>query len=497
MSRLWIGALSCLVVLTGCGATPSAPRPSAPASPTVAVTSVTPSAPASPTTGVASDPPVTHSMPAADGGPMLWPTVVPLPTSGDTEQVYGFVDAHGKLVIPERYDGYAYCVDAHGRAALLIATRPGHRAELYDLSGRLIRRAPTAAARCGGAGHIIFEKVIDAEAGSYNDGLIRVADGAVVVQIVKDRHLLQVDSHTVNVSDPSGEYLLDLVSRRRTPHAGWLAESSLGDDPSLLVASSGRKRPHGDPGRAGVLDRSGRWLIEPKYGDVSGFTDGHAVVSIGDRYGLLDARTHKVGELWDQLDTVYRSDGLTTLTLGYVVTRGDQQALLGTDLRPIVALGAVTVQCDWHADGLCSVVAADGKSSLVELPSGATKPMPDGYSQVMTPTLFSDRVPGEDGAARRLFSSVGGTTIDLPALAACESVSGQWASCTTLTGLSQTMIFDSAGRRMSLADISAVAQPSSEHAPTYYWVTAGPYRGFVDANGTWRYRDSRYTRLED
>jgi hypothetical protein len=58
-------------------------------------------------------------MPASDGKPMLWP--VPLPVRVDSNStdpitLYGFLDVHGRLVLPQRYSSYLYCPDASDRA---------------------------------------------------------------------------------------------------------------------------------------------------------------------------------------------------------------------------------------------------------------------------------------------------------------------------------------------------------------------------------------------
>jgi len=42
-----------------------------------------------------------------------------------------------------------------------------------------------------------------------------------------------------------------------------------------------------------------------------------------------------------------------------------------------------------------------------------------------------------------------------------------------------------------------VADPAPGAEGAYYWVTAGRYQGFVDAEGAWRYQESRFTQLED
>ena len=137
--------LASILFLVGCTA------PTVTVVPTPTNSSVAPSASdsAPPTASVLA------SMPAADGRPMLWPARLVLESTldfgGSPDVRYGFVDVHGKLVVPQRYEGYVYCPDATGRTAFLIASLAGRRAEVFDLNGKLLTRTPTATAEGGGA----------------------------------------------------------------------------------------------------------------------------------------------------------------------------------------------------------------------------------------------------------------------------------------------------------------------------------------------------------
>ena len=56
---------------------------------------------------------------------------------------------------------------------------------------------------------------------------------------------------------------------------------------------------------------------------------------------------------------------------------------------------------------------------------------------------------------------------------------------------------DARGRRTAFATIEPVLDPAGSASAAYYWVVAGQYQGFIDDSGNWRYRESRYTRVEE
>jgi len=59
------------------------------------------------------------------------------------------------------------------------------------------------------------------------------------------------------------------------------------------------------------------------------------------------------------------------------------------------------------------------------------------------------------------------------------------------------IVLDRQGRRTAFASADALYDPVPGAPVAYYQVSAGRYRGVVDQDGNWRYRQSSYTRLED
>ena len=106
---------------------------------------------------------------------------------------YGFVDASGALVVPPRYESYDYCFDGLGRVNAVIVTTAGRRAEVLDLTGTVLRRLPTAAARCGPTGTAVFTLEVEPEGGDWRDGLIDLGTGRVLVALARQRHVDVVD----------------------------------------------------------------------------------------------------------------------------------------------------------------------------------------------------------------------------------------------------------------------------------------------------------------
>jgi hypothetical protein len=79
----------------------------------------------------------------------------------------------------------------------------------------------------------------------------------------------------------------------------------------------------------------------------------------------------------------------------------------------------------------------------------------------------------------------------------CGSVAGTWLVCTPQAEAAPPLVLDSQGRQTRFREVTPVYDPVSGGDADYYWVVAGRYRGFVDATGAWRYRESRYNELED
>ena len=511
--RALISGLLCLL-LAGCGqaTTPSAvgttestpgmtaAAPTAPSStgPSTSATGTAAPASAVPTPKLPTVTPPDYTgaqpLPASDDKPMLWPLSIAVHVdaySSDPVALYGFLDVHGKLVLPQRYSSYLYCPDASGRVAFLIAQEAGARAEVYDLTGRLLRRAPTPDVSCAGPGQIVFTHWIERELNQHSDGLLDLATGRVVVALAKNRHIDAVDDHTVNVSDPSGEYFLDLTTKQRTPHAGYLVEgNTLEKDAPGIPARLKR-----GGGLIGFVSRSGSWVLKPRYEDTYGFSEGIALVQVGDdSYTFLDASLREVGGTWAEVDVVSRSDAMGWTTTGYHVSRGLEEALLDPHLKPIVPTGGTTIDCGSRADGSCSVKPAGSTTSLVVPPSVTLTPLPSGYEAVLSSTFAADAA-GQD--TTRVLALASGASADLGGRTSCRAAGTAWVVCEPPTETMAPLVLDQQGRRTTFATAEAVLDPVRGAPAAYFEVTGAGYRGIVDATGAWRYRMSLYTRLED
>jgi hypothetical protein len=437
-------------------------------------------------------------MPASDGGPMLWPTFAVVKVwdewNLDTNR-YGFVDVTGALVVPARYEGYSYCRNQAGRVSFVIAASAGRKADVLDLTGKVIAHAPTDSAVCGPAGSIVFIRWFDAELGHHEDGIMDVATGRILLPLVRGRHVQVLgDQVLVNVSEPGGEYFYNPRTGQRTPHPGWLTdtEADLETEAPALPASTKK-----DGGRIGFLDLSGRWVAKADFVEASAFSGGHAVVKLGEnRFTFLDARMRRAGGEWASIAAVAVHPSERVVG-GYVVQGVAGQALLGADLRVISAPGAGTIDCGWQAHGACSVLGTDGRSSLVVLPEGTATAIPEGYSQALSSTFVADKVAADNDAAKRILALASGGVAQLEAQSSCRGVGTAWAACDAPGAMLPPVVIDSQGRRTAFATIEAASDPAQSGLAAYYWAVAGRYQGFVDESGNWRYRESRYTRVED
>jgi hypothetical protein len=435
-------------------------------------------------------------MSASDGGAMLW--AAPLELAGDngsgvTFTHYGFVDATGKLVVPQRYDGYRYCTDRSGRTAFVIASLGEQKNDIYDLSGNLLMQSPTPDTLCGGVDRVIIRHVIDAENGKVDEGLLNVVTRKVEVPIARNRHLTVVNPVTVNVSDPSGEYFYELLNHARIPHPGFLDDQvTIGDDSPLLVTDRRRDLTTKDV-KVGAIDLTGTWLLKPSLAEATAFHNGFSVIPSGEQRTFMNTSMKALGGTWDEIEEVSSDPG--NVVVGYLVTRGAEHGLLGLELSTIISPGLADLSCA-NDTGVCAVTES-GATSMVQLPSSEAKPLPQGFTRVLSPAFFADAAPGDGQYSQRIYLAGSGSVVTLSASSECEAVANIWVACVPAVGMAAPVVLNAAGQVTAFASIAAVADPVPEAGTAYYWATSGGIEGFVDGDGTWRYQQSRYTQLED
>jgi hypothetical protein len=86
---------------------------------------------------------------------------------------------------------------------------------------------------------------------------------------------------------------------------------------------------------------------------------------------------------------------------------------------------------------------------------------------------------------------------DLTEASNCREVGTAWVACEPWSGIPSLVLIDQPGRRTPVSGIETVEDPVNSGSSAYYWVVAGKYQGYIDAKGEWRYRQSRYLRVEE
>lgn len=422
----------------------------------------------------ASAAPGEEQIPAADGGRMLWATQTAPDDGGPLS--YGFVDTDGRRVVPPKYASYSYCRDADGRAARVLASR-GTETDLLDLTGEVLATVRASSSTCVGLDH-----AITGSAGHPGDALVELASGEVVVPAAPGRTLAAVDFDTINVSEASGEYFLDLATGVRIPHPGRVTRAVL-EAGAPGVPAVGATVP-GQAGELGYVNREGEWAVPPGFDRASAFVDGYAVVTRAGSTTFLDAGLRAVGGDWDRIDPVEVGGRIA----GFRVELDSRVGLLDADLVTVVQPGAARIDCRAEAGGACTVLADDGSANLVALPEGTITPLPDDSGRLLGRGLIAD--DDADGRTRRVQSVDTGRAVTLPAPADCHGVGDAFAVCRTGENRPGVVI-DADGELTPFQVAVAVPDPDPTAGIACYWVRAGDFQGFVDERGSWLYRERR------
>jgi hypothetical protein len=489
------------------GATPLSPTPSTPQ--TVASSS-SPTISASPsssvTVGAYDVQPLPHysgprPLPASDGKPMLWPVSTPVSMYSGYQQLVtrsGFLDVTGKMVIPQRYESYQYCTDETGRAVLLIANRDSlARAEVFDLTGKRLATLPTARGDCAGSSYVITTNDGLDEASTRDDvknGLYELATGKWLIPPTKGLQLTSLRPGLLNVTERTGEYLLDLNSGRKIPHPGWITSSAeLNAGSPGLPASTAR-----DGGKVGFVDLSGHWLIKPTFTDAGSFSGDLAIVQPREgSSALIDAKGQPLPGDWTEIDAVTRTvgDGTGYQPVGYLASGPAGQALWDLHGNAVVALGTGAIDCSWEKEGACSLRLADGSAQLISLPDGTPTILPAGINDALSRTFAGTAQSDPDGRGT-VYSLVSQKMIETVGRSSCTAAGSAFVVCMPDSDVLPTIVIN-AGGPTSFSSVTPLTDPGPSGDVRYYQVTTSAYSGIVDASGAWRYRQSSHTRLDD
>ncbi|MCW5951169.1 MAG: WG repeat-containing protein, partial [Propionibacteriaceae bacterium] len=399
-------------------------------------------------------------MPAADGEPMLWPTtsVRTVDLEGwTTEQILrGFVDTNGALIVPPRYEWYDFCRDEAGRASLVLAGTGATAVDVLDLSGQVIGQVPGRFADCLGDTHAIVQTDLS-ENGPLDvgSGLFDLHSGKLLIRAEPGRTVAMIDHRTVNVHRAGDEYFLDLVTGEKTPHpgflTGYLEPSASAADLALIPASTVLIDSYTEPEEApliGYLDRSGGWALEPAFQRADPFQAGYAVVGDDASVHFIDTAFQRVGGDWAQVDATQ---------WGYrVEAEADDRThpgLLGLDLRVILEPGVAETNCGWSSPAVCDVYPHVGPPQTLLLPEGALIDPPEGFTEALSRTQFSDKP--REGPANHIHDVSTGITFALDRPSYCRAVDA-WISCEPQVANAPPAVYRPTGERTEFRDVTEV-----------------------------------------
>ena len=439
----------------------------------------------------------------------------------------GFVDTSGRLVAEPIYVEYRLCPGPRGEA--LVVAQADDRVDVLDADGRVVgsTQASLAGASCGPLpGYVSLYRTTNNydnhdpnETWGWEDWIAtlpdlsrsdqldaRTADTGVAVDddwlLARSAELIHRTGRRVQTAaGGTGQDYLSPISWDSYHYPVTLSPVSTGEWPV----------PARSTGQQGYIDRSGRWVAPPGFSTARPFAHGYAAVSDGTSSYFVNPSLRQVspdyGQIWPVFTTrpPRATNPLFASVLGYTVTLPDDDGsddpetartgLLAPDLTVLAAPGTSRTRCyQSHdtSDAACLVVDGTGPR-LVRLPDGASTPLPDGFTTVLSAQL----VATADGT--RVFRTTTGETFDVPAPFHAVIDDGwnpggdAYVVCESDNGL--RLVLDATGAVTPLATVERTVV--TVDGKMYYWAHAGDQQGWVDATGTWLYRGSRYRLMED
>ena len=472
-----------LVALAGCTTNGTTPRTSAPG---------TAARPLS--TGLL---PVWHRTESAFGA--LGPDDSDSLVSWTSRERVGFVDTSGQVVAEPVYLRYRLCPGREGTA--FVVAQASDRVDVLDAEGTVIGSASAELRGCGRlAGYAELYRVTGDEWESWTATLpdLSPSDLPVGGVAVDDDWVLVTsyseddDTTTTELVDRSGHHV------PAAGDTGWGYFSYA--DEGVLSTGEWPVPAADDEGQQGYLDRTGRWVAPPRFSTALPFVHGHAAVSDGTLSHFVDPSLDQTGpDYGDVYPVVVMTGSPFAHVLAYTVTppgrtSQERSGLLAPDLTVLADPATSRTDCHQSYDWLAAacLVVDDTGPRLVALPEGTSTPLPDGFTAVLSTHL----VATADGT--RVYSTATGAAFDVPAP---FHVPDWWWSpggdafvvCESDNGL--RLVLDATGAVTPFAGVEYTV--TTTDGTVYYWVTAGDQQGYVDATGTWLYRESRHQTTED
>ncbi len=422
----------------------------------------------------------------------LFPLVRDAPEGkGTTTRRVGFVDDSGRVVVRPTYRASQHCPTADG-ADVLLAWGDGHLDALGAKGAVSSTLVPTETSTPG-----VYAEVTSVVCGPLPGYVTVGTDQGLSIGTLPDLATADLpagvglDPSVVWVPAGQGGPTASLYDATTSTTIPVPADAA---SPALDRATGEWPVPVRDTrGRLRYLAKTGAWASTQMFAQAGGFVDGHGWVSTGTSWHFVDTTLTPTGRDFTGIVPLLASDGSVT---GYQVTSaagGARTGLVGVDLTVVVDPDAESAVCTASPAGgktatTCVASAADGTARLVALPAGTSTPLPAGMT-----TPLSDRLV-TDAAGSAVHNLTTGQTFEVPASFHAES---GWADSYVVVASDNGLraVLDAAGKATAVGTITG--QVAAADGTSYFWATTRTRQGYVDAAGTWLFKESRFIALVD
>ena len=471
-------------------------------------------------------------MPPLKGKEMLYPTygnTVYRRSEGESPR-YGLINAKGEIVAPIIYDEMQYVTNADQTAVLgvLMGTMDqeaeAYRWVYYGLDGKILAEPthrgwmrPFPSGRYAAVSRSYGEDSEIPDERSVHGGIWNLEENRLVLAPSYRQHITQIDTDKffavtnhyddeLGVIDVLDSFIFDAKSGKRSPapkDIGNMDSNQFAWDPIL----DGAPLPAENTNRMwGYVDGNMQWAVQPEYSFVTELLGrGWAVAGYNH---LIDAWGKVIYESASSLypvgnnygvsrDSNYIFEGSYDATTALLHMNGAicEKLLELTPSQKITWLkGDLFAICDEDAGTTIFWDFAAGKA-VDELNTCYS------YAWWLNDNLVQLRA---DNHVAEIYNIKEKRMISLPEGRDYSFRSiGSWAIMCWDYKTDERFLLDAQGNPLDLGEYTFTNYDIASYTglpdllPAYPWVTQGLYAGYIDEQGNWLYRQSKYQELED
>ncbi len=450
-----------------------------------------------------------EGMPPPEGlsaieGRMLWPVKVQTEVESDLDEGwYKFINEKGEPLTDTKYFAYSYERDDEGRYEYLTAKRDDVT-DVFTMDGKKVQSAKgewTIIHSEQKMMTVCLERELHPVTAWYVYRLT-LCDLATGEQLLHNVYtsIEFVSRDTVRLVDANGnEYFCNprKGENSRIPLEGYAADFYPlfpEDGDGWLVCATDRPREeYTDDGNIltnnvlyGYLGSDGKWAIPPQYFNATAFMGDYAGVEMADgRWRFIDRQGNIVGEKdYARIERWYSSGEIAFEVQLHEWSSSASNLRLDRNLQPVKKEGCVNGAW-YHDDQLIAGLPAE-YSHIV---------------QINWPTIISSN---STNTAMYFMNAESGTGKPLPRYYESIQKFHNWYIAFPEYSSRKATVLDADGNALTdtvfhrfPTALQGLREYELRLCEDYLWVTTGQYQGYVNINGDWVYRESRFQNLLD